>query len=398
MLVIAPQLAPIGPSARATLSPHQSSVDRALWLDAPEPLAERPRPLSIDPAATRVALALGLAFVLVFWSARGIFARGGIRVATRGIAWTGLGLAAIAIVQHATAPRFVYWMWPTIFGAAFGPYRNRNDFATWLIMAIPLTSGYILARIESHGRGGQGSRLHVGSVVDSTAVWLVGAALFMSAALLTSLSRSGLTGAAAALAGFFWLSRSRIGRGGRVWLIVGAASVIVVAAAYANLDALMNRMGETLEAGIGGRRVIWKDTWAMIQDFWATGIGLGAYERGMLVYQRSRGLFYFNHAHNEYLQLAAEGGIVLCIPLGLALVVGARDIARRLRAETTPVFWIRAGATSGLIAVAVQNVWDTGLRMPANAVLLAVLAAIAVHDRAGPMVETDVRETSMLGE
>jgi hypothetical protein len=41
---------------------------------------------------------------------------------------------------------------------------------------------------------------------------------------------------------------------------------------------------------------------------------------------------------------------------------------------------VRAGAVGGLIAVAVQSLWETGLRVPANALLFAVLAAIAMHD------------------
>jgi hypothetical protein len=35
-----------------------------------------------------------------------------------------------------------------------------------------------------------------------------------------------------------------------------------------------------------------------------------------------------------------------------------------------------------MLAVAVQSIWDTGLRMPANAVLFGVLAAVALHDGA----------------
>ena len=48
----------------------------------------------------------------------------------------------------------------------------------------------------------------------------------------------------------------------------------------------------------------------MVSDFWITGVGVGAYERAMTVYQRQPHVFYFNHAHNEYLQLLAEGGVV----------------------------------------------------------------------------------------
>ena len=44
---------------------------------------------------------------------------------------------------------------------------------------------------------------------------------------------------------------------------------------------------------------------------------------------------------------------------------------------------MRAGAVSGLIAVAVQSIWETGLRVPANGMLFAVLAAIALHDHEG---------------
>ncbi|HXH07457.1 MAG TPA: hypothetical protein VNI83_12825, partial [Vicinamibacterales bacterium] len=46
------------------------------------------------------------------------------------------------------------------------------------------------------------------------------------------------------------------------------------------------------------------------------------------------------------------------------------------------VFRLRAGALAGLAAALVQSVWETGLRLPANAVLAAVLAAVAVHEPA----------------
>ena len=119
----------------------------------------------------------------------------------------------------------------------------------------------------------------------------------------------------------------------------------------------------------------------MVRDFWTAGVGAGAYERGMLVYQTSsRADFYFNHAHSEYLQIASEGGLLLSVPMAVVFAVGAVGIAGRLREDRSAAFWIRAGATSGLLAVAVQSVWETGLHLPANAVLFAILAAVALHD------------------
>jgi O-antigen ligase len=118
----------------------------------------------------------------------------------------------------------------------------------------------------------------------------------------------------------------------------------------------------------------------MIEDFWLTGVGAGAFQRGMLVYQEGSRQFFFNHAHDEYLQLAAEGGLLLVVPATIALVAGLGLIVNRLRRDRTPIFWLRAGAVSGIIAVAIQSIWDTGLRTPANGALFAVIAAIAVHE------------------
>ena len=101
----------------------------------------------------------------------------------------------------------------------------------------------------------------------------------------------------------------------------------------------------------------------------------------MLYYQRSDRVVQFNQAHNHYLQTTAEGGIVLLAVLAAALGALAGAVRERLASEGSSVYWIRAGAACGLLAVALQSLWETGLVMPANAGLAAVLAAIALHER-----------------
>lgn len=100
----------------------------------------------------------------------------------------------------------------------------------------------------------------------------------------------------------------------------------------------------------------------------------------MLVYQQSDRRLFFNQAHNQYLQFAAEGGLILLVPLICAAVLFACAAARRLNQDRTPMVWVRAGAVAGLVGVLVQSIWETGLRLPANGMLLAVLCAIAVHE------------------
>jgi len=384
LFAVALTLVPLPARTRAALAPGTDVVDAQLFLTPASPAGDAPeRPLSVDPPATEWALALGAALVLLFWSARAVASSHGLRATARGIAWMGLALAVIALVQHGTAPALLYW-WIRPVGrqpTPFGPFVSRNDIATWLIMAMPVAAGYAVARVRSRRRG-DGGPVDIESTLDATELWLAGSVFFMASTLITTTSRSGLMGALAAVAGFLWLARRRMHREAIGWLAAIVAVIVAIAATYASWHALASRVEETMTVGLGGRREIWERTWAMARDFRLTGVGVGAYERAMSVYQARPHVFYFNHAHNEYLQLLSEGGILLAVPAAIAATAAAWQIWRRIDADHSSVFWIRIGAASGMLAAAVQSVWDTGLRMPANAVLFALLAAIALHVKA----------------
>jgi O-antigen ligase len=134
--------------------------------------------------------------------------------------------------------------------------------------------------------------------------------------------------------------------------------------------------------------MIWHDTLPVLRDFWPTGTGTGTFLRAMAVYQRSRPGVIFNQAHNHYLQVAAEGGLLVGIPVAMALWAFARVGWDRLVSDRSGMYWIRAGAASGLCGVAVQSLWETGLTVPANAALAAVVAAILLHQPVAPVPRT----------
>jgi O-antigen ligase len=381
LLVVAAQLVPLPTAQHDRLSPNATAVAGAVALTVPSPAPRAP--ISIDPESTAWALALGAAYIALFWCARAIFAFGGVRHTIRGVTVLGLALTVLVAVQRTTSPKLLYWRWqPLSAGASpYGPFVNRNGLAAWLAMAIPLAIGYVVARQRSQPETGRGVAAAVASI-DATTLLLGGSACLMIGGLFGSLSRSGIFAAAIGLTAFVLLSQTRITAGrAMAGLAAAVAAMVAIGAMYANLGALAMRMQETTELGEWGRRVIWHDTMQMIRDFQLTGVGAGAFKRGMLVYQEGSRQFFFNHAHNEYLQVLAEGGLLLAVPAALALLVGVALIAARLRADHTGVFWIRVGAVCGLIAVAVQSIFDTSLRTPADGVLFAVIAALALHDR-----------------
>jgi O-antigen ligase len=377
---VAVQLIPLEAVLRDRLSPHALAVDRIVGFEV-EPATRAAHALSIDVESTVWALALGFAYVGLFWCARAVFSKGGVRATIRGIAFLGTTLTALVAVQRATSPSLLYWTWQPISAGAspYGPFVNRNALASWLAMAVPLVVGYAVARHQT--RAGRRDLAIPETSIDSTQLLLAGAAVLMTGGLLASSSRAGILGGGIGLLTFVVLSRRRIGGGsGVAWMLAGLVALLVMASAFANLGTLALRLQETTEQGPWGRPAIWRDTWRMTSDFWLTGVGAGAFQRGMLAYQEGSRLFFFNQAHNEYLQLLAEGGLLVALPASVALVGGAVLMARALASDRTPIFWIRAGAVCGVVAIAVQSAWDTGLRTPANGVLFAVIVGIALHE------------------
>ena len=379
LAVVAAQMIPLPGATRDRLSPEAITIDRAVRIDTP-PAIRPPHAVSIDVESTIWAFALGASYLGLFWCARATFSRGGVRTTVRGVAWLGLALTALVAVQRATSPDLLYWYWRPFTPKAtpYGPFVNRNALATWLAMAIPLVVGYAMAHYRSRRREGAGISVEA---IDSTQVWLAGAVVLMTGGLLGSLSRAGMIGGFAGLLTFMLLAQSRIAKKRNLMLMVAGLGVLIIASSYfANLGALAMRMQETTERGEWGRPVIWRDTWRMVSDFWLTGVGAGAYQQGMLVYQSGSRLFFFNQAHDEYLQLMAEGGILLAVPAAMAMLAAAVQMANRLRTDHTAIFWVRAGAISGIVAAAIHGIWDTSLRTPADGALFAIIAAIALHE------------------
>ena len=98
-----------------------------------------------------------------------------------------------------------------------------------------------------------------------------------------------------------------------------------------------------------------------------------------LFYQTSVPGFHLREAHNDYLQLAAEGGLLLGAPIVCAVAALVREIRVRFVDSSGSSYWIRLGAVTGLGAIALQSTVEFSLQMPGNAALCAVLCGIALH-------------------
>ena len=345
-------------------------------------------PLSIDPPKTWLGLALlvGFGFMLL-GLARGIGGRD-LRVFAPGIVGLGVLMSMIGIIQKALWNGKVYGFWePINKGAgAFGPFINRNHFAGWMLLALPIAVGYFSSQVAKGMVGvkpGWRTRIIWFSTPDASRAVLTGfGILVMGFALAMTMSRSGISCflLAVLLSAFNVLRRQTSTTKGRLlstYLVV----VFVVAIAWAGIDAIAARFAD-VDWTIGGRAGAWEDAWRIHQSFPWFGTGLNTYGSATLLLQQfEKAVAHYVEAHNDYLQLLVEGGWLVAVPILVLVGVFAWQVRNRFREgrDDRTGYWLRLGAVTGIVAMAFQEIVEFSLQMPGNAALFTVLCAIAIR-------------------
>ena len=399
------QLVPVRSNVRLQLSPASDSFLRDFDIAYAAAAAAREqgvdnelvssvdhRPLSIDPDGTRRGVLMLASLIALLAGAVKWFGRIGTLHVTRGVIALGVVLAVIGIVQkavlgdHAFAGMKIYGFWEPRYKLTtpFGPFVNKNHYAGWMVMALPLAMGYLLAvatgwlrRVRPEWR----HRLLALSSPEGARIQLLAFAIvLMGLALALTMSRSGI--ACFVLAGLVAAFTAARGAGSlraRAAMAVLVLALVTAAFAWANVD--VSRRFTSGTESVRMRREAWRDAAAVVRDFPLVGTGLNTYGTATLKYKTARTDLHFQEAHNDYLQLAAEGGLLLGIPAVLAIGCCAWGIRRRFADERYGgmSYWLRVGATAGLLAVALQSIVEFSLQMPGNAALFTVLCAAALH-------------------
>jgi O-antigen ligase len=156
-------------------------------------------------------------------------------------------------------------------------------------------------------------------------------------------------------------------------------------------------MAELKERGLGDRAAVWSDAVRIAKDFPIAGTGLNTFGTAMLFRQTAKVDEHFEEAHNDYLQLAVEGGVLLGLPAAALILLIAGEVRRRFGQDDRPsIHWMRVGAVTALLTMALQESGEFALQMPGNAALFCVVAAIALH--AGDHRRVSVKGLAMVRE
>jgi O-antigen ligase len=385
LLAVGAQLVPLPRSTLDVANPHGAELLSSYSVGFVGGAATHP--ISIVPPATLLALVALGALTIYLTGAPGTLSGSGLRTLPRNLLFFAVPLALFGIFSREQSNGLIYWFWKPVEGGGgngFGPFVNRNHFAGWMVMATALSLGYLIGQIEGAGHrpsiGFRNRVVWLSSPEASRIVLTAAAILVMAVSLVWTMSRSGIVSFACVTVLFGWLvaKRQAVSRTRRI-AALGIPSVALFASVgWRGADHLLRWFGDSRD--LESRFAAWHDGWRVFLDFPAFGTGLNTYGTAMLFYQQSNETFHLGSAHNDYLQLLAEGGLLVTIPAAIAVICLIAAIRRNLRAacHESRGYWIRAGAAVGLFGVAVQETAEFSLQIPANAFLFCTLAAIAM--------------------
>ena len=319
--------------------------------------------------STRIELQLLLAYLLLLFLAVQAFRS---LEDWRVFVWFGMGLGFVVsvfgILQHLTFNGKLYWFREMRYGGIpFGPFANRNHFAGFVELLLPLALvPLVLGRVRRE-------RL---VVVGLFAVLPV-AALFLSA------SRGGIVSLGVQLTLLAYLILRRRGLGKQ--LLAGTAVLLValLMVSWLGVGQIVQRFSsfQSLDVTAGKRAAMRRGTWHIFLDHPIAGTGLGTFQ---IVYPPYETLYdgkIVNHTHNDYLEALAETGGLGGLCCAWFLVVLLRRSLVRLRHND----YSFAGALqlSGMVACAgilVHALVDFNFHIPSNLLLFFLMAHLATAE------------------
>jgi len=203
----------------------------------------------------------------------------------RAFAWFGALIAVISVLAYCTSPGKILWMFDAPYPDIWGPFLSRNNFVQFLELAMPVALWIGLQEQT-------GGTLYI----------LFGAMMLASG--LASASRAGSIILVAEAMAVLWIRRKS------PLMRRTAAGLVLATILFAAIPGVGNLAGRlTAPDPYQGRREIAQSTLAMIASRPWTGFGLGTFSTVYPAYAVSDLGQSVEHAHNDWLEWAGEGGI-----------------------------------------------------------------------------------------
>jgi O-antigen ligase len=256
-------------------------------------------------------------------------------------------LSVVSVVQYFSSDGKIFWFYDTYDSAVLGPFLNRDQYAAFIELVLPL------ALVQAFRGGPPSLRFSV-----------IAAAMYAS--VIAGASRAGAlltTAEIIVVPAIFW-AKGKFGREklGSAAIHVGLLAFVFVA--VVGWAVLWSRFQDP--DPLKGRREMLADTISMVRAKPYFGFGLGTFQTAYPAYASIDFGAIVNHAHNDWAEWAADGGIPFSL---LLLWIAGWSLPKAFK-----TIW-----GVGLIAVFAHSYVDFPLQKPVlelwTFVLLGALAA-----------------------
>jgi len=360
------QLVPLPARVAGLLSPARLDLANEAARSAGETPPAR-LPITACLGCTRDAALLLAAYVSAFSAGAVIFSRGRAWKIVFGAAAAGAGVLAVhglALVLTGHG------------GRLSSTYTNANRFAGLMTLSIGCAVGIFMSgRKRRRHSDNAGTRTPQWTCLEGVPRLAVAAAGVMGLALVFTASRLGI--ASAMGAGLLTVAVFKRLRPTRIIPAVLTAGLLVCVAAMALSLSLLSSEIVNGGASAACRLECWRDALPMARDYALTGSGAGTFKHVFASYQSPPLKNWYRYAHNEYLNLFSDAGIVGFAAGLVAVGLVLHGIVSLRRSSDRDTMALGVSSFFGLSAVLIHSAADFPLQEPATAALFFIVAGTA---------------------
>ena len=375
------------------LATYLSPGTTALYAALPEAIPKAYIPLTVDRAETASSVLRYVGYFCVFLLMLAVVTTPRrVRIVLMVMMGVGLAEALYGVMTNLSEQQGA--LLQPVYGASpvTGTYVNQNHFAGLMEMTIPATIGLILVSGLAKPSA-IGGAVWLDRIVDFAlrrSAFAAFGLIAMCSGLILSASRGGLAACILSfilIVGLGVVWRRRSNQAGR--LLYGALVIIFLAVGWMGLGNFVEKLENVgLESN---RAEIRSSTYAMIRSFPVFGTGAGTFRWVFPSYKTEElSAGFYEHAHNDYLELLAEQGIIGfllgVVAIGSALV---KQGVTYVKSRNSTIRGTLFATLMGTTALLIHGLVDFNLQIPANAVYFFALLGLGCAVSASSFVAGD---------
>jgi putative inorganic carbon (HCO3(-)) transporter len=380
MALQAAHIVPMSPEWVAVLSPEAARM-HSLVVDLG--IKQETMTLSVDPHASSVSLLKSLAYSAIFFLMLALVnRRSRVETLARVIVFAAVAQAIYAVMMHLANVKGDFFGTEIRHGdSASGTYVNRNHFAGFLEMNLAIGIGLLIAGVSDR------SADTWKQFVRQTIEWILSPKMILRLslcilviALTTTHSRMGNTAFFASLliAGAIGIILARRATRNTVLLLASLIAIdLFIVGSWFGVEKLAHRLEGTTVQSVEEREEPVAYALNIIKDYPLAGAGPGSFYVTFPRYRHEMITTFTDHAHNDYVEIAAESGLLGLALLGTFVVMSlAAALLAQWRRRDPLMRGMSFACVMGVTAILIHSWVDFNLQIPANAALFMVTLAL----------------------